>query len=243
MNSQINFSKSGSGASIILLHGWGGSLNSLKKLENILAEKFTVYNLDLPGFGNSPINKNLKNAEDFAEEIIKFINSQNLNNPLIFGHSFGGSVAFVASSKYKFKKVILASPSLVRDRSSKFGASKKIAGIVKKFSKFPLYENFRRLIYKRILKQEDYINSKELKSLYLNVISEDLLKYSDKIQNETILIWPENDKYTPINQSVQILDNMKNSKFFRIPNMGHNLPLVKPEIVANIIFENFESGN
>ena len=50
---------------VLLLHGWGGSLNSFRFLEKQLAEDgFSVITLDFPGFGGSDLPR-----EDFVSPI------------------------------------------------------------------------------------------------------------------------------------------------------------------------------
>ena len=53
----INYIDEGKGRHVLLLHGWGGSIQTMMPIFNILKEKFRVVALDLPGFCNSDIPK------------------------------------------------------------------------------------------------------------------------------------------------------------------------------------------
>ena len=57
-NTFIRFKKIGKGQPILLLHTFRNRMEYSDKLGNLLKNKFTVYSIDLPGFGDSPINKN-----------------------------------------------------------------------------------------------------------------------------------------------------------------------------------------
>ena len=42
------------GAPVLLLHGWGSSAQLMRPVADALADRYRVYNLDLPGHGLSP---------------------------------------------------------------------------------------------------------------------------------------------------------------------------------------------
>jgi len=49
----INYIEEGEGEPIIVLHGWGANINTVLSLVNILKDRYRVYAMDLPGFGES----------------------------------------------------------------------------------------------------------------------------------------------------------------------------------------------
>ena len=66
----IRFKKIGKGAPILLLHTFRNRLEYSDKLGKLLEDKFTVYSIDLPGFGDSPINTNTNyNLNFFTKSI------------------------------------------------------------------------------------------------------------------------------------------------------------------------------
>ena len=54
----IRYKKIGKGNPILLLHTFRNRLEYSDQLGELLKKKNTVYSIDLPGFGDSPINKN-----------------------------------------------------------------------------------------------------------------------------------------------------------------------------------------
>ena len=75
----IRYSSKGSGPPLILLHTIRNRLEYSNFLVPDLSKKYLVYSVDLPGFGDSPINiKTTYNQEFFTETIVKFINSLKL---------------------------------------------------------------------------------------------------------------------------------------------------------------------
>ena len=70
----IRYKKIGKGAPILLLHTFRNRLEYTDKLGKLLEDKFTVYSVDLPGFGDSPINTNTNyNLNFFTKSTVNFI--------------------------------------------------------------------------------------------------------------------------------------------------------------------------
>ena len=68
-----------------------------------LKEKYTIYILDYPSFGNSDtINEELT-IYDYTIIIEKIIKKEKIINPTIIAHSFGGRIASILIGKNKIK--------------------------------------------------------------------------------------------------------------------------------------------
>lgn len=89
----INFSKKGSGDTIILLHGFCENSNMWLHFQNVLAEKYTVYAIDLPGFGQSDALQKGFSLKDMAALIIDWAKEEEIEKACWIGHSLGGYVA------------------------------------------------------------------------------------------------------------------------------------------------------
>ena len=51
----IYFQKIGKGENLIMLHGWGQDVSTFWGIVVFLKDKYTVYLIDLPGFGRSDL--------------------------------------------------------------------------------------------------------------------------------------------------------------------------------------------
>jgi surfactin synthase thioesterase subunit len=98
---------------VIFLHWVGGMANSYRRMANKL-KSAKAYAISLPGrsFTQEPINSlyQLHNAVDFVQDIILSSNLSTLNLPIIlFGHSYGGIIAYeVAKKVSSINKLILS---------------------------------------------------------------------------------------------------------------------------------------
>ena len=93
---RISYLKRGNAAeSAILIHGFGGDLNTwLLNLES-LAATHSVYALDLPGHGGSSKQVGDGTLSGFANALKGFMDSMRVNKAHIAGHSLGGAVAIL----------------------------------------------------------------------------------------------------------------------------------------------------
>lgn len=79
---------------LVLMHGFGNSLQSFRNLAPLLAECCFAVAFDFPGYGLSskPIKFDYSNAGQ-AELAIKFAKALNIDKPIYAGHSMGGAIA------------------------------------------------------------------------------------------------------------------------------------------------------
>ena len=74
----VNYKISGKGDPLLLIHGWGGSSNSLEKLAQLLSSEYKAITLDLPGFGQSDRPESDWGVGEYAKFLVDFIDRLNL---------------------------------------------------------------------------------------------------------------------------------------------------------------------
>jgi pyruvate dehydrogenase E2 component (dihydrolipoamide acetyltransferase) len=91
---RIRYLRRGEGAeSAVLIHGFGGDLNSWMFNRESLASGYSVYALDLPGHGSSSKEVGDGTLEGFAKILGGFLDSIGVSQAHLVGHSMGGAVA------------------------------------------------------------------------------------------------------------------------------------------------------
>lgn len=88
----------GKGRPLIFLHGFPMHQGIWDTFSDHFISSYTTVTLDLPGFGNSELLPEGFTLEDVAAEVISFIETHNLKNPVIVGHSLGGYVALAMAA-------------------------------------------------------------------------------------------------------------------------------------------------
>lgn len=207
---------------LLFLHGWGSCamhfVKTLEKCENFVA-------VDLPGFGNSEAPKTVWSLAEYAVFVEEFLKKLNFENPILAGHSFGGSVGIkYCARKSKCQKLILIGSAGIRKRNTEktvFFIIAKIFGVLFSLPVLKALKDNARKSYYKMIDSEDYINAGILTETYKKVISEDLTPDLREIKTPTVLIWGENDKDTPLKDGELMQQLIENSKLFIIPDAKH----------------------
>lgn len=228
---------------LILLHGWGGSANSLKELSTYLSKTFNVHVLEMPGHGDTDQMNEPWNMAKFSEWLTDYLNKNNIENFHLLGHSFGGKIILDITSNKLLnpKSCILINANGVKPKNSlKKKTFKFLSTLSKPLQNLPLFNNFRKLFYKYIIREADYVRTAENVRESFKLFNEE--HYDDKLENidvETHIIWGKEDRVTPLWMG-QILHNQIKNSTFDVIEGTHGIPLKKAEEVANIILNYYK---
>lgn len=222
---------------LVFLHGWGAEASSLKSiffnLNNYLA-------IDLPGFGKSEIPKEAWGLTDYSDFLKLFLEKLAINNPILIGHSFGGSIIIKYTSRGGLaKKIILIDSAGIRERGGRVRIYYYAAKIFKLFFLIPglhLAKDYIRKLFYQAIDSSDYIEAGELTETYKKIISEDLSHDLKKIKTKTALIWGEDDKDTLLAHALKMQKLISGAKLEVLKNAGHLPFLDQPENFNKIFF-------
>jgi pimeloyl-ACP methyl ester carboxylesterase len=95
----LRYEKTGDGPPLVLMHTIRTQLEYFRSLAPILATSYTVYAIDLPGHGHSPIDPGAPFDEPyFRQGAIAFIEKLNLTDVTLVGESIGGALALTVAA-------------------------------------------------------------------------------------------------------------------------------------------------
>jgi pimeloyl-ACP methyl ester carboxylesterase len=95
----LRYEKSGHGPPLVLLHTIRTQLEYFRSLAPLLAEKFTVYAVDLPGHGHSPIDRSAQYDEPYMRKgIVAFLEALDLRDVTFVGESIGAVLALTVAA-------------------------------------------------------------------------------------------------------------------------------------------------
>lgn len=234
-NQNIYYQKLGRGKNLILLHGWGHDVSSFWGLVDLLKNQFTIWLIDLPGFGRSELPKKAFDTKDYAQILAAFIKKNDIKNLTILGHSFGGKVAIKLARNYPklvSKLILIGSSGIKPDPSVKRLLIYPLAKIVHYLIPdiFNLKTIIRKKFYRKI--ESDYENAGLMKISLMKTLKEDLTDDLSHIKTESLLIWGEKDRAVPLKYGKKIYQLIENSKLVVLEEMGHFLHIHNPERVA-----------
>lgn len=234
----IYYQKIGRGKPLIMLHGWGMDVSTFWPMVDLLKNDFTVWLIDLPGFGKSDMPKKVLTISDYAKIIAKFIKDKKINKPVLFGHSFGGKISIKLASLFPnlLSKLILEASSGIKLDKTPFQIMAFPLAKVGHFflpDIFHLRSKFRQKLYKKL--ESDYADAKELKEIFLNIIDEDLTSDLKNIKTETLLLWGDRDRAVPLSSGKKMYKLINNSKLVVFEDIGHFPHLSNPERTASYV--------
>ena len=100
-SASISYCLYGEGFPVILLHGFGEDSSIWKNQIEFLSNQFTLIVPDIPGSGKSdPLKNEVSGIEEYAESIRAVVIKENIECPVIIGHSMGGYIALAYGEKY-----------------------------------------------------------------------------------------------------------------------------------------------
>jgi pimeloyl-ACP methyl ester carboxylesterase len=95
----LRYEKTGDGPPLVLTHTIRTQLEYFRSLAPVLARSYTVYAIDLPGHGHSPIDPLARFDEPyFRQGVIGFIEKLNLTDVTLVGESIGGALALTVAA-------------------------------------------------------------------------------------------------------------------------------------------------
>lgn len=195
----INYIQYGKGKDVVLLHGWGQNIGMMDPLGKNLCDEFRITILDFPGFGSSDIPNFAYNISDYTESLHELLESLEIDNPILIGHSFGGRVAISYASIYKVDKLVLfGSPFVVREKK---GLKIKILKSLKKIKVLDGIAEY----MKKHMGSDDYRNASGImREIMVKTVNTDLTENVKKIKVPTLLVWGENDDQVPVSEAREL---------------------------------------
>lgn len=245
---KIYYNKYGmSKKNLIILPGWGDTRNTFLNIINTYKEYFTIYIIDYPSFGKSPTPTKELTIYDYALLIRNFIKDNNINNPSVIAHSFGGRITSLLVGKYKLKldKIILIDVAGIKRRKKlKVFLKEKVYKILKILTRL-LPKKKQELVRKKLLlrfSSDDYQAIPiSMKKTFQNIIKVDLRDYYKEIMNETLIIWGQYDCDTPLKDGRYLNKIISNSALITYKGAGHfsylNYPYLTNKIIYNFLIK------
>jgi pimeloyl-ACP methyl ester carboxylesterase len=109
----LAYTRCGSGEPLVLLHGLGSSRSAWQPLLPILAGRFDVIAVDLPGFGDSePLPRDVEpNPAALAASVADMLTQLGVGPAHVAGNSLGGWIALELAAQWPVRSLTALSPA------------------------------------------------------------------------------------------------------------------------------------
>jgi len=249
----------GAGRAVLALPGLLTPRTALRPIARLLAERFRVVAVDLPGFGDSekpPPSKYPYSLAAFCEGMADLFGALSLPRAHLLGHGFGGTIAlhFAAEHPELIDRLCLIAPmgDLAHRPVRQAMLLPVVGGLVfRQLAGRTLY----RTVYKSWVNGrvsgpalDEYYESMTspaaraalLATLRNGMNAQTLIADSRRVRAQSLFIWGANDKVFPIVEGRAISREMPHAGLEVLP-LGHAPHEEAPERVAGIV-ERFFDG-
>jgi pimeloyl-ACP methyl ester carboxylesterase len=154
----LPYTQSGSGNALVLLHGFCENKTCFNKQVFLLNKHFTIITIDLPGFGDAPVQQHIS-IEQMADAVHETLAQLNVSNYVLCGHSMGGYVALALAKKYpdKLKGLVLLHSTATADNEERRLKRDQATAFINEHGAEPYVKNFIPPLFAENHQQEEYV--------------------------------------------------------------------------------------
>ncbi|MFI5259009.1 MAG: alpha/beta fold hydrolase [Candidatus Limnocylindrales bacterium] len=221
----IRYASVGDGKPLLLLHGWGSSLDTFDTMTADLKRFFRITAFDFPGHGASGMPPTIWTVDDFVSLTLDLMAELRIERPAVLGHSFGGRVAIklAAARPAGLDRLILVDAAGVPPRRTvgrvfRRAASRLANALGRRLGRPG--QAVRGAIVSRIA-SPDYLNAGPLRGTFLAIVKEDLTPYLSRIASPTLLVWGDSDEDTPVADARTMEKLIPGARLLVLKNAGH----------------------
>ncbi|MEO1306264.1 MAG: alpha/beta hydrolase [Pseudomonadota bacterium] len=251
---------SGSGPPLVLAHGWPWSSFSWHRVIPQLADQYTVYWYDMPGYGRSDKRVDQATSLDVQGVIFReMLDHWQLDAPFVVAHDFGGATTLRAHLLHgvEFSAYLAMNIVAMRPWGSSFfehvgqhidaflGNPHHIhAAIAEAYIRGALVNDIAERDMEGLI--EPWLSEEGRISFYRQFAQADE-KYTEEIEGffsdircPTTILWGKDDPWIPIARGRAFQQRVGTDQFHELIGVGHLPQLEAPNAVVGKIFEAFK---
>ncbi len=226
----VNYIDEGTGDVVLLLHGWGADITLYRSIIDALIPAKRVVALDMPGFGKTPEPPVPWRVDDYADFVLKFIETLETDRLSIIVHSFGGRVFFKINARENLPFVIeraalIDSAGILPKKSLK----QKISLRCYKVGRAIMSTKVLHFLYpdavedmRRKRGSADYNNATPvMRATLVKAVNEDSEPLMPLVKCPTLLIWGDLDTATPLSDAKRMEELISDAGLVVCEGAGH----------------------
>ncbi|WBH17415.1 alpha/beta fold hydrolase [Sphingomonas radiodurans] len=224
---------------VILLHGFGASLDTWEPWARALSDQFRVIRLDLPGFGLTGPDPTGDYSDARALTLLVALMDQlGVERASVIGNSLGGRIAwnFAAAHPDRVRSLVLISPDGFASPGFEYGKAPQVPMMMQalpyvaprgalKGNLAAAYADPAALQETTLTRYRDMLLAPGVRRAMLARMEQTVLRSPGpilaRIKAPTLLIWGEKDGMIPISNAADYLRLLPNARLVRLPNLGH----------------------
>jgi pimeloyl-ACP methyl ester carboxylesterase len=256
---KIRYDIVGDGPPLVLVHGTPWSSFNWRHIIPALAQWWTVYFYDLPGYGQSEKYSGQDVSLGIQNKVLAaLLDYWRLESPFIVGHDFGGTTVLRTHllENRDFRKIALIDPVALGPWGSSFfqhvreyqpafeGIPEYIhEAMVMAYVRGASYQPMARDTLSEIIKP--WLTDIGKSAFYRQIVQADQ-QFTDEIEpmygsiaRPVLILWGEQDEWIPIAKGEELHRAIPSSEFCPIPNAGHLVQEDAPAMVVSHLIKFF----
>jgi len=240
--------RAGTGATIVLLHGYGESLIAWRGLFDRLAHSADVVALDLPGFGLSSKPASGYSTDSLAADVLRALHALGIQRAVLVGHSLGGAVAAAASiaAPERVRALVLIDPAVVTSPRLEEAVQQLKAAIAEYELLRPHLTSPHDRAWLAEPDAESALYTTTGDSTYRTALQAVLREFdfgylgaerSQQVLAATLLIWGEFDQLMPLRLGEALVRELPNARLEVVRRSWHRPHVERPDVVASLIVQ------
>jgi pimeloyl-ACP methyl ester carboxylesterase len=224
---------------VILLHGFGASLDTWEPWAKVLSSRYRVIRLDLPGFGLTGPDPTGDYSDARTLAVIGGLMDQlALLRAALIGNSLGGRFAWEFAARYpaRVTHLILISPDGFASPGFEYGKAPEVPLLLEampwvgprslvRANLEPAYADPKALTEATLTRYRDMLLAPGVRRAILDRTRQTVLTDPSarlkSITAPTLLLWGKQDHMIPIGNSADYLRLMLHAMLLRLPDLGH----------------------
>jgi pimeloyl-ACP methyl ester carboxylesterase len=224
---------------VLVLHGWGASIEAAYPIVAGLAPVARVHALDLPGFGDSALPPEPWGVEQYQAFVAAYMDAVGVARATIVAHSNGGRIAIrmAATEPGRVAKLVLVDAAGIRPKRT-FRWYRRVA--MAKAGKHAARhfgapgERLRDALLAKAA-SADYAAAGELRPTLVKLVNADLRPYMPRIAAPTLLVWGAEDTDTPVAMAQEMERLIPDTGLVVLQGAGHFSYADQPARFARIV--------
>jgi len=224
---------------VILLHGFGGSLETWEPWAVVLSKQYRVVRFDLPGFGlTGPDPSGDYTDARTVRVLAALMDALGVQKASLIGNSLGGKIAWNFAVEYpgRVEKLVLISPDGFASPGFEYGVKPKLPAVMRllpyTLPRFMLrmnlavaYADPKRLSDATLTRYQDMMLAPGDRQAMLERMVQVMLVPPGpelaKITAPTLILWGERDGMIPFSNSADYVRDIPGARLVALPGLGH----------------------
>ena len=232
---------------LLLLHGFGSSLQTWDAWAQVLQADHRVVRFDLPGAALTGADPSGNYSDERGVQIIAALMDRlGLQRATVVGHSMGGRLAwrFAAEQPQRVDKLVLVAPDGYASPGFEYGKAPEVTPLVRlmqyvlpravvAMSLKPAYADPRNMSEADLDRYDDLMRAPGVRTALIarmqQLVLQDPAPFLRRIAAPTLLLWGSKDAMIPVANAQDYLRDLPHAQLVTLPGAG---PLLQEESAA-----------